>query len=201
MFHVKHEVPPVTQPLSSAQRSALDAFEHLLGDPGIERGLIGRGDAERIRKRHVDDSLRGALAVPAVATQLCDVGSGGGLPGVPLAIARPSLEVTLAERRRNRIDFLELVIAELGLDNVKVWAGDVHRLPVGRFDVCTARAFGDAAATWSAVEPLLSPGGRLLYWAGSSFDVTGTAVPGAHLEVSEASAVAGSGPLVIMTRQ
>jgi 16S rRNA (guanine527-N7)-methyltransferase len=191
----------VTQPLSPAQRSALDTFGRLLRDPGVARGLIGRRDAERIRERHIDDSLRGALAVPGGATQLCDVGSGGGLPGVPLAIARPSLEVTLAERRRNRIDFLEMVIAELGLDNVHVWAGDVHRLPAGRFDVCTARAFGDAPATWSVVEPLLSPRGRLLYWAGSSFDVSGTAVPGAHLEVSKAAAVAGSGPLVIMTRQ
>jgi 16S rRNA (guanine527-N7)-methyltransferase len=201
MFHVKHEVPLVTQPLSSSQRSALDAFASLLRDPGVQRGLIARGDADRIRERHVDDSLRGALAVPAGARQLCDVGSGGGLPGVPLAIARPSLEVTLAERRRNRIDFLELVIAELGLDNVHVWAGDVHRLPAGRSDVCTARAFGDASATWSVVEPLLSPGGRLLYWAGSSFDVAGASVPRAHLEVSKAAAVAGSGPLVIMTRQ
>ena len=118
-----------------------------------------------------------------------------------MAIARPASEVTLAERRRNRIDFLKLVIAELGLRNVEVWADDVHRLPVGRFDVCTARAFGDAATTWTVVEPLLSPTGRLIYWAGSSFDVGDTAVQGAHLEVSEAAAVAGSGPLVIMTRQ
>jgi 16S rRNA (guanine527-N7)-methyltransferase len=200
MFHVKHEVPSVTQ-LSSRQRGALDAFERLLRDRGVARGLVARGDAGRIRERHVDDSLRGALAVPAGARRLCDVGSGGGLPGVPLAIAFPVLEVTLAERRRNRIDFLELAIAELALDNVDVWAGDVRRLPSGRFDVCTARAFGDAGTTWSVVEPLLSPGGRLLYWAGSSFDVSGTAVPGAHLEVSAAAAVAGSGPLVIMTRQ
>jgi 16S rRNA (guanine527-N7)-methyltransferase len=191
----------VVSELSPEQRRALDAFAQLLREPGVARGLIGRGDAERVRERHVDDALRGALAVPARARELCDVGSGGGLPGVPLAIARPALRVTLAERRRNRIDFLDLVIAELGLTNASVWRGDANQLPTGRFDVCTARAFGDAGTTWSVVEPLLSPGGRLLYWAGASFDVGSTAVPGAHLEVCAAAAVAGSGPLVIMTRQ
>ena len=183
------------------QRRRLDAFTDLLRDPGARRGMIGRGDVERIRERHINDSLRGADAVPGTTRELCDLGSGGGLPGVVLAVVLPAVHVTLAERRRNRIEFLRAVVEELELVNASIWAADARALPSGRYDVVTARAFGPAGVTWSVAEPLLSPGGRLLYWAGASFDVDGVPVPGAHMEVSEASEVAGSGPLVIMTRQ
>jgi 16S rRNA (guanine527-N7)-methyltransferase len=163
--------------------------------------MVARGDADRLAERHVDDALRGVPSVQASARSLCDLGSGGGLPGVVLAIALPRVHVTLAERRRNRSTFLELVVRELQLENVSVYAGDARQLPAAAFDVCTARAFADASATWAVAEPLLTIGGRLLYWAGSSFDVAAAVVPGARLRASEASEVAGSGPVVIMTRQ
>src|SRR3712207_388482 len=187
--------------LDEARRLLLDAFETLLRDVGVPRGMVARGDVERIAERHIDDSLRGVRAVPASAASLCDLGSGGGLPGVVLAIALPAIDVTLSERRGNRISFLELVVAELGLANAEVVAGDAEDLPKASFDVCTARAFAHAAQTWSLAERLLVPRGRLLYWAGRTFDPSATAVPGAVIQVSGDAEVAGSGPVVIMTRQ
>ena len=187
--------------VSTTQRQKLDAFADLLRDPGVGRGMIGRADAERVHVRHIHDSLRGAVAVPPTTRDLCDLGSGGGLPGVVLAVVLPDVRVTLAERRGNRIDFLRSVVDELDLANVSIWGSDARTLPPRRFDVVTARAFGAAATAWAVAEPLLSAAGRLLYWGGSSFDVSGTPVSGARMEVSEPSEVAGSGPLVIMTRQ
>ncbi|HSL11150.1 MAG TPA: RsmG family class I SAM-dependent methyltransferase [Actinomycetota bacterium] len=183
------------------RRALLTSYESLLLTEGVPRGVVSRGDAGRIRQRHVEDSLRGVVAVPSAARSLCDIGSGGGLPGVVLAIALPEVRVTLAERRNNRASFLATVVAELGLSNAEVFSGDVGSLTAATFDVCSARAFAGAAATWVVAERLLVAGGRLLYWAGESFDPRTANVAGAHVTVSAASEVAGSGPLVIMTRQ
>lgn len=188
-------------PLDPTAQQLLTAYAALLRDPGVSRGLVAKGDAERIEERHVRDSLRGAAAIPREAGTLCDLGSGGGLPGIPLAIALPDIAVTLSERRANRVSFLHLVIQALDLPNVEVRAGDVASLPHGSFDVCTARAFSDLPWAWAAAEPLLSDGGRLLYWAGVSFDPLVGSLPRGRIELFPEPAVAGSGPLVIMTRQ
>ena len=186
---------------SEAQRTRLRSFEALLRDPGVARGMVSRRDAERLHDRHVRDSLRGLRVRPSVIDRAVDVGSGGGLPGIPLAIVRRDVRFVLAERRTNRADFLRLVIRELDLANVEIHEGDVSTLGPGTFDVATARAFADARTTWAVVEPLLRSGGQLIYWAGSSFDLGRDLPPGVRYERCEAPEVAGSGPLVIMTRQ
>ena len=185
--------------LSDAQLRRLDAYEALLLDPGVKRGVLSRGDAPRIKERHIADALRGATAVRGPSA--CDLGSGGGLPGVPLAIARPDLGFVFAERRANRADFLQLVVRSLALENAEVFAGDVAGLPERAFATCTARAFGGPEVSWAAAEPLLGVDGILLYWAGRSFDMALDVPSGARAEVSVHAPVAGSGPLVIMGRQ
>ena len=185
--------------LSEEQRRRLDQYADLLRDPGIRRGVISRGDAERIRERHVDDALRGTALLRGI--EVCDLGSGGGLPGVPLAIARPDLRVVLSEKRANRVDFLRLVVRTLGIGNAEVLPGDAGRLPSRSFDSCTARAFGDASISWATADGLLRGGGVLLYWAGASFDLASDVPHGVRAEVSEEGRVAGAGPLVIMSRQ
>ena len=144
-------------------------------------------------------------AIPPAARRVADLGSGGGLPGVVLAVALPEVAFVLAERRRNRISFLELVCDELDLRNAETHPGDARDLPAGSFDVAVARAFADPEGTWYVAEPLLSGVGRLVYWAGSSFDPsldTGSWHPGRpRIEVFREPGVAGSGSLVIMTRQ
>jgi len=132
--------------------------------------------------------------------QVVDVGSGAGLPGIPLALARPDLSFCLAELRRRRVAFLELAIDSLQLRNVRVFAGKVEDL-AGPFDVCLSRAFAEPARAWAVAESLLSQTGKLLFWAGRSFDVTSGTPGGAHISVSTAPELADGGPVVIMTRQ
>lgn len=198
MFHVKHE-GWTYEVLSPAQRDALHRYEILLRDRGIPLGLVARADAHKVWDRHILDSLRGVRLIPSEALRAADVGSGGGLPGIPIAIALPRLEVTLVEARRLRISFLELAIEGLGLQNAHVFPGRLEAFEEP-LEVVLARAFAAPAATWAAGEPLLAPGGRLLYWAGAGFRPD--EVPdGVDIKVVGDPALESSGPIVIMTRQ
>ena len=109
-------------------------------------------------------------------------------------------EVTLSEVRRGRVAFLEAVVDQLKLANVRVRLGRAEALS-RRFDVCVARAFSSPAGTWQGAEPLLEPGGRLIYWAGARFEPSDLASLGVSWRVSTRSDLAHPGPLVIMGRQ
>jgi 16S rRNA (guanine527-N7)-methyltransferase len=140
----------------------------LLATAGIERGLLGPREAARIWDRHV---LNCAVVQPAIPAgcALADVGSGAGLPGMVLAIARPDLAVTLVEPMQRRCEFLTEVIAELGLANVTVRRARAEALAADlTVEVVTARAVAplERLARWTI--PLLSPGGRLLALKGRS---------------------------------
>jgi 16S rRNA (guanine527-N7)-methyltransferase len=200
MFHVKHEglapVPGVR--LTRPQRDRIDQFEALLRERAVPVGAIARGEVPHLRRRHIEDALRGVAALPVGTRSLCDLGSGAGLPGVPIAIARPDIDVTLAERRRARRAFLELVVDEVGLRNVTV-CGGIERID-GPFDVCTARAFADVAGSWSAADRLIRPGGVLLYWAGEDLDLS-TRPAGVSWRPVDERPLAPGGPVVIMGRE
>jgi 16S rRNA (guanine527-N7)-methyltransferase len=206
MFHVKHETLRAAAErsgvgLSAHQAALLERYEELLGSRALPAGMVASGDAARLRERHILDCLRALPLVPAQAQRLCDLGSGAGLPGIVLAIGLPALEVTLTESRRARVAFLELTIEELGLPQVQVHHGRAQELEE-RFDVCTARAFARLGRSWTVAAPLLTPGGCLLYWAGRGVDPDREAPPGARVEPAfPSSALARSGPVVIMTRQ
>ena len=194
---MKHEGSP-WDTLSASQRKALGDYEALLRTTAVPRRMVAPSDIDRIHERHVLDSLRG---VPWLhdAVRACDLGSGAGLPGIPIAVAEPGLEVTLTEPRLQRVAFLELVVERLGLRNVVVHPGSAQELPAGRFDACLARGFADAARTWEVANPLLVPAGRLLYWGGRSFEPAD--VPkGVRVHVADAPLESG-GPIAIMTRQ
>jgi 16S rRNA (guanine527-N7)-methyltransferase len=144
------------------------AYAEQLAGAGIERGLLGPREVPRIWDRHIlNSAVLGSLVDPALT--VADVGSGAGLPGIPLAIARPDLEVVLIEPLLRRSEFLTETVTALGLDSVTVLrarAEDVR--PQGRFDVVTARAVApmDRLAGWTL--PLLRPGGVLLALKGQS---------------------------------
>jgi 16S rRNA G527 N7-methylase RsmG len=113
----------------------------------------------------------------------------------------PELDVALVESRANRASFLSLVARRLGRPNLSVLAERIERLtePV---DVCFARALAPVARCWELALPLLGPGGRLVYFAGSGFDrddLRGLA-GAARVELREPVAIASGGPLVIMSR-
>jgi len=205
VFHVKHEgliaaAADLGIALSPEQEVQLLAYEALLGEKAATLGMIAKGDLPRLRERHLLDSLRGSLAVVGADRAAADLGSGAGLPGIVVAIARPGLTVTLAETRQQRIAFLELVAASLGLANVRVHGARAELLS-GAMDLCFARAFKDAATSWKVAEPLLVPGGRLVYFAGAGFQPARDLPPTATWSMLPTSSLARSGPLVIMTRQ
>jgi 16S rRNA (guanine527-N7)-methyltransferase len=204
VFHVKHEGWEITEALGLAldadQIASLEAYEELLADQAILMGMIARSDADRLRDRHIVDCLRAAPLIPESPSAGCDMGSGAGLPGLPLAIALPDLRITLVEVRRNRAAFLERVVSELNLRNVSVHG---RRLETYRanVDVCFARAFGDARKAWTAASKLLTGDGQLIYWAGERFDVEADSPSGVRVDLFPTAALARSGPLAIMSPQ
>ena len=134
--------------------------------------LVAPGDLDRFEDRHIRDSLRALPYVrQAPPGPAIDVGSGAGLPGIPLAIADPDRPWILLEPRRRRAAFLEEVIRELDLTHVEVRAetaaqaaaelGAVHA-------VGTARALAPPAEAIEIVRPLIAPGGHILVFVGGS---------------------------------
>ncbi len=117
-------------------------YVDILINRGVEWGLLGPREPARIWERHILNSVALAQLIPGGA-RVIDVGSGAGLPGLPLAIARPDLNVTLLEPLLRRYDFLCLAVEELGLGNrVDVVRGRAEEWPRanGTFDAVTSRA-------------------------------------------------------------
>jgi 16S rRNA (guanine527-N7)-methyltransferase len=136
--------------------------------------------------------------------ELADLGSGGGLPGIPLATARPDLSFALIEARQRRVAFLELVVESLSLENVQILPTRVESVRAD-FDGCLARAFGNAERSWEAASGLLRPDGALVYFAGRSWSPTALrAHPSpeddVQFDVCSPIEFPWQGPLVIMSR-
>jgi 16S rRNA (guanine527-N7)-methyltransferase len=187
--------------LGSAQLDLLRTYERLLVDQGVPLGVVSEGDRNRLWDRHIVDSLRAVACVPDQAA-LADLGSGGGLPGIPVAIARPHATVTLVEARQRRVAFLELAVEVLGLSNVHVIAARAEDAAV-RVDGCLARALAPAPDAWRLASPLLSEHGFLIYWAGRSWDprqVEDLAAIGLEVEVCSSPSTVWQGSVVKMTR-
>ena len=142
-------------------------YAELLLTAGIERGLIGPREAPRIWGRHLFNSLLLTPYLPEGATVI-DVGSGAGLPGIPLALARPDLKITLLEPLQRRVDFLEEVKSELGL-TVTIIRGRAEESK-GSYQVVTARALSATEKLLPQVWHLLSPGGAVVALKGSSVE-------------------------------
>jgi 16S rRNA (guanine527-N7)-methyltransferase len=125
-------------------------------------------DPVEVWSRHGLDalSLVPLLAELGARASLVDIGSGGGVPGIPLAIARPDLRVTLVEATQKKAAFLDAVAKALGLTNVTVQAERAELLARGAlreaFDVATARAVGKIAMLAPLMAPFVKPGGRVL---------------------------------------
>ena len=109
--------------------------------------------------RHLLDSL--AVLPHLHGTTLADLGTGAGLPGIPLALARPDLQVTLVDSNGKKVRFLRAVVRELGLERVEPVQARVEQLD-GQFDTLTTRAFASLADMLAWSGRLLAPGGRLL---------------------------------------
>jgi len=145
-------------------------FAELLAGAGVERGLIGPREAPRLWDRHLLNSATLVDAVPEGAS-VCDIGSGAGLPGLVLAIARPDLRVTLIEPLLRRTTFLHEAVDILDLDNVTVLRGraeELSRAHAHAFDVVTSRAVAPLDRLVRGSMPFVAPQGALIAMKGSS---------------------------------
>ena len=168
---VSRETPPtpaVARGVFSQRLPLAESYVELLATEGVVRGLIGPREAPRLWERHL---LNCAVLGEAIGPDLdvCDIGSGAGLPGLVLAIARPDLRVTLVEPLLRRTTFLSEVVELLGLDNVEVVRGRAEELHGRReFSVVTSRAVAPLGRLLGWSMPLVRQGGALVAMKGAS---------------------------------
>ena len=138
----------------------LGQFERLIVQYGSRFNLVGNLDRSFVQQ----DLILGSLQLLKVGTpkgRLVDVGSGAGLPGLPLAMLLEDLDVTLVEPRKKRVAFLELVTRQLGLKNVHVADRPVESLQKPGFDWAVARAFKPPGEWLSIAKDLIAVGGSV----------------------------------------
>jgi 16S rRNA (guanine527-N7)-methyltransferase len=160
--------------LPEAARQKLLAFRDLLLKWNRTYNLTALRDPEQALSHHLLDSL--AILPHVGSGALLDVGSGGGLPGIPLAIARPDLPVTLVDTVQKKTTFLQQAAIELGLPNVAVRHARVEEM-AGQYAQITSRAFAEMARFVELTRHLLAPGGRWLAMKGARPDDEIAALP------------------------
>jgi 16S rRNA (guanine527-N7)-methyltransferase len=151
------------QPLSPGAPGVLERWlREVVGTPG----LTAIRDPDEARRVLVDDALRGVPLVAREAGSIVDVGSGGGTPGIPLAVSLPERTVTLLEAERRKCDALERWVGEL--PNLRVVWGRAEEQPLEQYGVAVAKALAHppTAAEWCL--PLVGEGGAVLLWVGPS---------------------------------
>jgi 16S rRNA (guanine527-N7)-methyltransferase len=173
------DTPSAPAPPESASTIFGDAlaaavqFAELLAAVGIERGLIGPREVDRLWDRHLLNSAVVGERIPNGA-RVIDIGSGAGLPGVPLGLARPDLDVTLLEPMARRVAWLEEVVQTVRLSATVVRGRaeepDIRRQLAGA-DVVVARAVAPLDKLWGWAAPLVRQGGRLVALKGESAEV------------------------------
>jgi 16S rRNA (guanine527-N7)-methyltransferase len=165
-------VPPAPEVARAVFGDALpdaERFVARLASDGVARGLIGPREVPRLWERHVLNSAAVAEAIPE-GSRVVDVGSGAGLPGIPLGLARPDLAVTLVEPMARRVEFLEEAVADLGRPWRIVRGRAEERAvvrAVGPVDVVTARAVAALPRLVAWTRGLLRPGARLVALVGA----------------------------------
>jgi 16S rRNA (guanine527-N7)-methyltransferase len=168
MFHVKHvevsAAPRAAEALFGSGMDRAQRYAEILAGAGVERGLLGPREVDRLWDRHILNSAAVAELL-GPEERIADIGSGAGLPGIPLALARPDLRLTLIEPLLRRSEFLREVVDDLGLE-ITIVRGRAEdwsvRQQVGEMDAVVSRAVAslDKLTKWSV--PLLRPDGRMV---------------------------------------
>ena len=163
---------PYLPDLPATLLSQLSAYLDLLLKWNARTNLTAIRDPEEIVRRHFGESLFAASHLPLEnldvstpdpgAITLLDIGSGAGFPGLPVALLRPGVQVTLAESQNKKAAFLREAVRSLNLPNVEVWAARAETMPANRqFRVVTLRAVDNMEAALSAARVRVAPGGLL----------------------------------------
>ena len=163
------------------QEGAIRAYGEFLTTAGIERGLIGPREGERIWERHIFNCLPVTQLLPQGAS-LFDIGSGAGLPGIVIALARPDLKVTLIEPLERRVEFLNEAVAAIAAGGVEIEvirgrAQDVKKSA----DFVTARAVAPMEKLKKMSWHMVKTGGSLLAMKGESAATEMVGIKGAEL--------------------
>ena len=145
------------------RQAEIRAFAQFLATAGIERGLIGPREGERIWERHIFNCLPVTQLLPQGAS-LFDIGSGAGLPGIVIALARPDLKVTLIEPLERRVEFLKEATAGTEIEVIRGRAQDVKKTA----DYVTARAVAPLEKLKKMSWHMVKTGGALLAMKGES---------------------------------
>lgn len=152
--------------IDDAARSRLIAHLELIAKWNRVHNLTAVREPAQMVVLHLFDSLS-LLPHLGAARRIIDVGTGPGLPGIPLAIARPDIHVTLLDSSHKKCSFLEQARTELGLENVAVICERVEQYePRERFDAVVSRAFAELCDFVTQARHLVAPGGRLLAMKG-----------------------------------
>ena len=163
--------------LDDGQVGRLVAYAELLIKWNKAVNLISRKDIGRLGSRHLLDSLASQPLLRG--DHVLDLGSGAGLPGIPLAIVSTQIEFTLCDRSERRTRFLQHVVRELALANVQVKSGEIQRLPVADppFDCVLARGVATGPVVWDMVLAQLAPKGRVLVYESTQSDLQNIELP------------------------
>lgn len=191
--------PAVAADLFGGRIALARQFTAALAAQGELRGLIGPLELPRLWTRHV---LNSVIAAPLFHGSVADVGSGAGLPGLVLAIARPDVEWTLIEPMERRVTWLSEQVDALGLKNVRIMRARAEDVGL-EFDVVTARAVSALRGLVPITAPLVKDGGELIFLKGQNVDAEIAAAQKVlkKLKVSDLSVeVLGEGVLAETTR-
>lgn len=150
------------------------ALERWLEDVLATPGLTALRDPSSARRVLLEDALKARSVVTRESGPVVDVGSGGGSPGIPLAVALPGRAFTLLEAERRKCEFLEAVTA--GLPNVEVVWGRAEEQPLERYGVALAKALAKPPAAAELCLPLVREGGVAILWVGESAEPERVAV-------------------------
>jgi len=160
---VEHSVHELLGRYFPERQDEIQAFAHFLTTAGIERGLIGPREGERIWDRHIFNCLPVTQLLPE-GTTLFDIGSGAGLPGIVIALARPDIQVTLIEPLERRVEFLKEATVGLNIEVIRGRAQDVKKST----HYVTARAVAPLEKLKKMSWHMVKTGGALLAMKGES---------------------------------
>lgn len=195
------EPPPGARELFGVGFEQAKQFAAVLAAEGVRRGILGPAEASRLWERHLLNCVVISGLVPPAA-RLLDVGSGGGLPGIPVALARPDVQVTLLDAGERRVTFLTEVIAVLGCTQLQVLRGRVEDYRGRPFDIVTARAVAPLTQLASWCASAVRPGGSLVAIRGqrAAEELAASASALAALGFVDAEVVTcGAGVLAVLT--
>ena len=149
--------------LTQPQYESLVRYTQLLRDWNLRLNLVSRRDTDRILTYHVIDSLAVQRLIPPGA-RVCDIGTGAGLPGIPVALVRPDVKMFLIESSQKKSRFLQTAVAELGLNNVEVLNERAESLPGLDCDTILSRLAGPLRDVVQYARPHRKPKGTIVLY-------------------------------------